>query len=73
MPSPVATGRIGRLAVDHARAARGQDGLLGPDQQLALTGPPNQGADATALVGQQIEREGVVPDGDVAAFGGRVR
>ena len=32
--------RVGRLAVDHAGAAGGQDRLLGPDQQLALPGPP---------------------------------
>ena len=65
--------RVGRLAVDHAGAAAGQDGLLGPDQQLAVRRPPHQRADAAALVRQQVDREGVVPDGDVRRLAGRGR
>ena len=53
--------RIGRLAVDHAGAAAGQDRLLGPDQQLAAPRPRDQGADAAPLVGQQVDGEGAGP------------
>ena len=42
-------GRIGRLAVDHARAAGGQDRLLGPDEQSCPTpAVPDERADAAA-------------------------
>src|SRR4030095_4262096 len=54
------------FAVDHARAARGQDHLLGPDELLALLAPAHEGADATAVMREQIEREGVIPKLEMA-------
>ena len=67
-------GGIGRFAIDHAGAAAGQDRLLGPDQHLAAgRGRYDQRADAAAFVGQQIEREGIVPEGDVRRVAWRGR
>ena len=66
-------GRIGRLAVDHAGAAAGQDRLLGPDQQLAAAAAATTRAPTQrALVRQQIDGEGVVPDRDVGRLAGAV-
>src|SRR5262249_58513973 len=62
--------RVGRLAVDHAGAAGGQHGLLGPDRQLAAARPVDQGADAAALVGQQVDGEAAGPEGDVGGLAG---
>ncbi len=56
---------IGRLAVDLAHAAAGQDRLLGPDQRLAVLAVPDQGAAAMAFVGQEVDGEGVLPDVEV--------
>ena len=56
---------IGRFAVELARPAGGQDRLLGPDHRLAVPAVPHQRAAADAVVRQQIEREGVLPDVDV--------
>ena len=63
-------GRIGRFAINHSGAARSQDNLLGPDEHLAVTRLEGQHAHAPAFMGQQIENEGVVPEGDVGQFFG---
>jgi len=52
MPSPVATGGLVVYPVNHAGAATGQNRLLGPDQELALTGPRQKSTDTAALVGE---------------------
>ena len=57
---------IGRFAIELARPAGGQDRLLGPDHGLAVPAVPHQRAAADAVQRQQIEREGVLPDLDVA-------
>ncbi len=64
--------RVGGFAIDHAGAAAGEDRLLGPDELLALTGPRQHGTDAAAFVGEQIEREGVVPERQVRHVPGAV-
>src|SRR5262245_9878098 len=56
---------IGGLAIDLSGAARAKNGLLGPNQCLAKSFAPHERAGAAPLVGEQIEREGVLPGLDV--------
>ena len=79
-PGPVGGGhavagrhrRVGRLAVDHAGAAAGQDRLLRPDEQVVAPAAPHQGADAAAGVRHQVDGECAVPNGDIGRFIGAV-
>ena len=65
-------GRVGRLAIDHAGAARGENRLLGPDQELVAPRPVHEGADAVPLMRQQVDGEGLVPESDVRDLAGAV-
>ena len=62
--------RVGRLAVNHARAAAGQDRLLGPDEEQIAVLPVDQGADAPPFVGEQVDGERIVPDRDILVLPG---
>ena len=59
---------IGRLAIELPGPAGGQNRLLGPDQGFAVLRVPDQRPAAGAVVGQQVEREGVFPDVDVGGI-----
>ena len=65
----VACGHIGvcRLAVDLADAAARQDRLLGPHQRDAVHLAREDGAQALAVVGEQVHDEGVVEALDAGA------
>ena len=54
--------RIGRFTKELTSATGTQNRLLGPDKSLAMILVPNQGSATLVIVGQQIDRESVLPD-----------
>src|SRR6476620_10560212 len=63
---------IGGFAVDLASATGAENGLLGPDECFAVLSVPDEGAATRAVVGEQIEREGILPGFDVGQLRGAV-
>ena len=53
--------RVRRFAVQPSRPARTQDRLLGPDEGLAMSRVPDQRPLALILMGQEIDRERLLP------------
>src|SRR5436190_20813074 len=64
--------RVRRFTIDHAGAATGKNDLLGPDEQPVVSRPVDERADTGALVDEEIDGEGPVPDRDVWAVPGAV-
>ena len=57
--------RVGRFPEELAGSARGQNDRSGPDQSPAPLSIPDQHATASALVGQEVDREAVGPQPDI--------
>ena len=74
-PRPVGDGvavgrgdrRVGRLAEELAGAPGREHGRPRPDQRRSSPLVPDQGASASAVVGQEVDREAVLPDPQVLA------